>query len=277
MSRSRNRLTLIKGSLASLSGGLKSARAGRAYDTRFWEIDAVRGVAIGMMIIYHLMFDLYFFRISDAIFTYRFWFYFQRTTASTFLFLVGVSLAVYRIQCLQRGQNVRYAALLLRGLRIFAWGLVVSVVTWFALGSPLYIRFGVLHFIGVSIALAYPFLAWRWQNLLLGVLLLILGAWLSDRTFTWTWLFWLGFEPRNHQYVDFFPLIPWFGVVLFGIAAGNFFYRPEGRLRSLPDLSALVPVQALQWLGRHSLPIYLLHQPVLIALLLALVWGLTAF
>lgn len=61
---------------------------------RFWEIDAVRGVAVIMMVIYHLMYDLYSFRITDAIFTVPFWFYFQRVTASTFIALAGVSLAV---------------------------------------------------------------------------------------------------------------------------------------------------------------------------------------
>ena len=61
---------------------------------RMWEIDALRGVAVVMMVVYHFMYDLYYFQVSDAIFSMRFWFYFQRATASTFILLVGISLAI---------------------------------------------------------------------------------------------------------------------------------------------------------------------------------------
>lgn len=60
----------------------------------FWEVDALRGIAIVLMVIYHFVYDLYFFQITDAIFTNPFWFYFQRVDASTFILLVGVSLSI---------------------------------------------------------------------------------------------------------------------------------------------------------------------------------------
>jgi uncharacterized membrane protein len=86
------------------------------------------------------------------------------------------------------------------------------------------------------------------------------------------WLFWLGFEPANHVYVDYFPLLPWFGVVLLGIFAGYTLYGRSGRRFGLPDLSAWQPVEILQGLGAHSLKIYLIHQPVLFAILLLAFW-----
>jgi len=129
---------------------------------RFWEIDALRGVAIVMMVVYHLMYDLYYFRVTDTIFTNPFWFYFQRTTATLFVGLVGVSLALRSARAQPR---LAYAVLFKRGLSILAWGLVISAVTRIALGPEVYIRFGVLHFIGVAILLAYPFLRRDWLNL----------------------------------------------------------------------------------------------------------------
>lgn len=242
-------------------------RTDRRSDSRHWEIDGLRGLAVVMMVVYHLMYDLYFFGVSDAIFTSRFWFYFQRTTASLFIVLMGVSLALSYSRSLQQGKEVRYGKFFRRGVRIFAWGLVVTAVTWLALGPALAIRFGILHFMGVSIMITYPFLRYRWPNLVLGILLIGLGKYLQTQTFDLPWLLWLGFEPPNHSYIDYFPLIKWFGVVLLGIFAGNLLYPKNDPAVRLPDLSRLWPMALLRWMGNRSLAIYLMHQPILFAIL----------
>lgn len=242
--------------------------------SRFWEVDVLRGVAVVMMVIYHFMYDLYYFRITDAIFTVPFWFYFQRVTAGTFLVLVGVSLAILAQRAAAKGkagaplfgQNVR------RGLRIYGWGLVLTLATRLVLGPELAITFGILHFIGVSIAIAYPFLRLRWLNLGLGIAVYAVGTVLRQRTFDLPYLVWLGFEPADHVYVDYFPLFPWFGVVLIGICLGNLLYDGKTRRFALPDLSGWLPLRGLEWLGLRSLPIYLLHQPALFALLIPILW-----
>ncbi len=245
-----------------------------AQATRFGEVDALRGVAIVMMVVYHFVYDLYFFGITDMVFTNPFWFYFQRVTASTFIVLVGLSLAIsYQRSIRRRAPGGwlwwRYVQ---RGARIFGWGLVISLVTYLALGPRLFIRFGILHFIGTSVALAYPFLRFRWLNVVLGILLTIGGKVLQRYTFDLPWLVWLGFEPANHVYVDYFPMIPWFGAVLFGIAAGNMLFRQGERAYSFPDLSRWKPIGLLEAMGRRSLPIYLLHQPILFAILIPILW-----
>jgi len=246
----------------------------KATTDRFWEIDVARGIAVVMMVIYHFVYDLYFFQITDVIFTVRFWFYFQRVTASTFVVLVGVSLAIIyqRAAAKERADRSLAWRLFQRGTRVFGWGMVISLGTYLALGLAMYIRFGILHFIGFSIAISYPFLRYRWINVGLGLLLMGAGKVLQHYTFDLPWLVWLGFEPVNHFYVDYFPAIAWFGVVLLGIAAGNFLYRADGRVLPLPDLSDWGPVAALRRMGQHSLPIYLLHQPALFALLIPILW-----
>ena len=177
---------------------------------RLWEVDALRGVAIVMMVIYHLLYDLYYFRVTDTIFTNPFWFYFQRATAGTFLVLVGVSLTLSVSAMRRRGQSERtiYAQLLRRGLRVFGWGMVITLVTWLFFGSALAVKFGILHFIGVATLLAYPFLTLCWTNLALWVSLSLLGRVLDGITINGPWLLVLGIEPRNHVYVDYFPLVP---------------------------------------------------------------------
>jgi len=256
---------------------LKTLRKPRPVADHFWEIDALRGVAIVMMVTFHFVYDLYVFGISNTVFEDRFWHYFQRTTASLFIGLVGVSLAVSYTRSVARHTRLgltspsRFSKYLARGARILAWALLISVVTFFALGPTAYVQFGILHFIGVSVILAYPFLALPGLNnplsaLTVGAGLLSLGRGLMAQPVETPWLVWLGLMPPGYAAVDYFPLVPWFGLVLVGIFLGKILFAHNRRRIQLPDLSAFGPVKALQWLGQRSLPIYLIHQPVLYAL-----------
>ncbi len=235
---------------------------------RLWEIDALRGVAIVMMTIFHLMWDLWFFRILPNVVLYTgFWKYFQRTTAILFLLIVGISLTIsYRAA--QRKGELSYSKFFWRGLRIFGFGLVISLAVWLA--NVGYVHFGILHCIGISILLAYPLLPYRWINLGLWAVLFLLGGWVETVRVGFPWLVWLGLMPPAYAPNDYFPLVPWFGVVLLGVFLGNTLYNAQGRRFPLPDLSAFAPVQLLRFLGRHSLLIYLIHQPLLLAGLWAL-------
>jgi len=63
--------------------------------------------------------------------------------------------------------------------------------------------------------------------------------------------------------VDYFPLLPWFGVCLLGVVVGDILYSGNERRFRMPDLSKYKPAKIFQWVGQHSLIIYLLHQPVI--------------
>lgn len=217
-----------------------TAATQRWHQQRFVEIDTLRGVAIVMMVIYHLMFDLNYFGVTDAVFTNPFWFYFQRVTASLFIVLVGVSLTLSVGQSRRQRvpERVIFKRLVGRGLRIFAWGMLVTLVTAFVFGPQLAVKFGILHFIGVATILVWPFLRLKWFNLIAWLGLLLAGQWLQTVTAGSEWWIWLGWQPANHTYVDYFPLMPWFGVVLLGVFLGNLLY-PEGIRRfPLTELSA---------------------------------------
>ena len=234
---------------------------------RFWEVDSLRGVAIVMMVIFHLMWDLWYFRVlPDVVLWAGFWKYFQRTTAILFILLVGVSLTIsYQRSVAKRGVDGLYLKFLVRGLRIFGLGMVITVVT--AALRIGYVHFGVLHLIGFSIAVAYPFLRYRRLNLALWAAFVVAGYFVRYQYVDTLWLVWLGLTPRLYAPNDFFPLIPWFGVVLLGVFLGNTFYPQGKRTFFLPDFSAWLPFRFLEFLGRHSLLIYMVHQPALFALL----------
>lgn len=241
---------------------------------RFWEVDFLRGVAIILMIAYHFIFDLSFFGIYPLNTSVGLLWFFPRIIAAIFIFLVGVSLYLSHIRAeilgvypSDRGFFFKY---LKRGVWIFSLGLVITLATWIFIREE-FIIFGILQFIGLAIILAYPFLknneSYRYLNLAAGLIIIVTGIYLSTFTFNFNWLLWLGFIPQNLVTVDYFPLLPWLGVVLIGIFVGGVLYRNYQRRFKFPDLSAYLPVKVFTFLGKHSLIIYFIHQPVLIGML----------
>ncbi|KAF5414723.1 MAG: hypothetical protein C5S49_06660 [Candidatus Methanogaster sp.] len=237
-------------------------------EKRFWEIDFLRGLAIIMMIIFHLLYDLTYFGVCNLSLHSGFWLYFACATAALFIFLVGVSLTISfsRYEKIRNPGKKLYLKYLKRGLRIFSWGLIITLMTWIFLRDG-FVLFGVLHLIGISIVLAYPFLKLRYWNLLPGIVFISLGIYLKNFTFGFPWLVWLGFMPEQFYSVDYFPIFPWFGVVLIGVFFGNLLYPDHIRKFKLYDLSNFNFIGVFCLLGRHSLVIYLVHQPILIVVL----------
>ena len=228
---------------------------------RFWEVDAARGVAILMMVLYHLLYDLDTFGGYPIESTSGFWAFFADATASLFLFLVGVSSVV----SFGKSGGGAFGKFLRRGLRVFGYGMVITVVTW-AMGMGL-IVFGILHLIGVCVILAYPFLHHRYLSLVVGLGVIAAGAWLmtQDISTQTPWLLPFGVVPEGLFMPDYRPLLPWFGVVLLGVFVGSLVYGRGKRAVWRMPLFA----RPLGFLGRWSLGIYLVHQPVMVGVLWA--------
>ncbi len=119
--------------------------------SRYREIDLVRGIAILMMILFHTVFDLYFFRIFPVDIYSGFWRYFAFATASLFLLIVGISLTISRARVASTKSGYQLALkFVYRGAGIFLLGLLVTLCTWMFLKEG-FIVFGILHLIGISI------------------------------------------------------------------------------------------------------------------------------
>lgn len=237
---------------------------------RFWEVDSLRGLAIVMMVFFHFIFDLSYFGIYSFNISSGFWWWFARVTASIFIFLVGVSLSLsYARTTILNGhltEKKLFLKYLKRGLRIFAYGLLITAATYIFIGEG-FIVFGILHFIGIAIILEFVFIKRKYLNLFLGLAFIAAGIYLMSFRFDFYGLLWLGFTPNNFYTVDYFPLLPWLGVVSLGIFFGNTLYEKYVRRFKLPDLSDNLTVRVSGFLGKHSLLIYLVHQPLIIILL----------
>lgn len=235
---------------------------------RFWEIDLVRTVAIIMMITFHTLYLLNDpFHIHDTgvpALPYKFWWWFPRVTAGTFIFLAGVALTI------THSRAKRISGFMLRGLKIFAWGMGITLLTWL-IAPDEYVRFGILHFFGIAFILAPFFLRFRFINLILGAALMAIGIYLQVQGiyFDFPWLLWLGLMPRGFWTWDYFPLLPWFGLFLVGMFCGKMLYPQGNRRFNIPEFNNPV-TSALTLPGRHPLVIYLAQWPVIIGVLLVL-------
>jgi len=223
---------------------------------RFWEVDFARGIGILMMLASNFVTDLQYFANYSAHET--FWWLFAIATASIFLLVVGVSLN------LSYSKDAKFNKFLNRGGFIFALGAIITVVTWIFVPED-FIRFGVLHLIGLSIIIAYPFLKLDKKfALAAGAAVILIGFLVAKLTAATNHLLFLGLTTANFSSLDYFPLFPWLGVVLIGVFLGKYLY-PEGK-RSF-DVSDIRFSKQISFLGKNSLAIYLIHQPIFLTLL----------
>jgi uncharacterized membrane protein len=223
-------------------------------------IDAARGVAIAAMVVYHFSWDLrYFGYIAVDVTEDLGWRLFARAIAGSFLFIVGVSLV------LATRNGVDSARYLRRLGVIAAAAAAITVVTYFVFPDS-YVFFGILHHIAVASVLGLAFVNAPIPVVAASAVACFLAPpLLSGPAFDSPALFWLGLASYFPRTNDFVPIFPWFGVVLAGIVAARLAWLrwPEGLTRGA--LLARAP-RSLVWAGRHSLVIYLIHQPVLFGL-----------
>ena len=231
-----------------------------------------RGLAVVLMVAFHIAFDLDYFGLYSFNMNSYFWFYLARLTASIFILLVGLSLVLSHSRASGAGfEKGFFKKIIKRGLKIFCFGLLATLVTYLLIGSG-FIIFGILHFIGIAIILSYPFLRLGALNIIMAFFFIAIGLDFQAQTVDFPWLLWLGLSPHGFYTLDFFPILPWFGLVLVGVYLGTTFYEGYERRFKLPDWSGLLCVKSLEILGKNSLLIYFIHQPIIIAALFILEW-----
>ena len=233
---------------------------------RWQGIDLVRGVAIVMMAVFHIGWHLYFFGWSATDVTTDLpWVLFQKLTLGTFVFIAGATLV------LAHGRAIRWRPFWRRFGVLVAAALAVSAGTYLMF-PEYFVFFGVLHALALFSLLALPFLRLDWRLVALcGIGVIAANALYDDEIFRERWLAWIGFWPLSPETADIVPIFPWFGVELFGLAAMRAVLgTPLGHRLAALRLTA-PPFRALGFIGRWSLPIYLIHQPILIGIMMLVI------
>jgi len=228
---------------------------------RYQRIDILRGIAITLMVIYHFSYDLTYFRFLRFDFYHDpFWINFRILIVSLFVGLVGVSLVL----ATQNGINLRRYARRLGWLVLLS--LAITVMSYFMFPGRM-IVFGILHFIAFASVAGLLFVRLYVPSLILGIGIILLDLLYQHEFFDQYWIHWLGLTVHRPAAEDYVSVIPWFGVVLIGIFIGQTILRNESLQRIFSVNSDHFLMRGLAFSGRHSLLIYILHQPILFAIL----------
>ena len=235
-------------------------------------LDAARGVALVAMIAYHLVWDLGHFAIIPEEIPWRPDFQFAgNLIAGAFLFIAGLSLALAARVTIEPRAFWRRLGLLI------AAAAGVSAATYVAFPDA-FVFFGILHCIALATLVAFPLLrAPVGIVTALAAVVLFLPLAAAGPAFDRPWLLWTGLGTTDPVTNDWRPFFPFGGVLLAGLAAGRLAVSRELDRRLARWSGANAPARALRLGGRHSLAIYLLHQPAVYGLLVALVWAFGAY
>lgn len=227
-------------------------------------LDELRGVLILIVLLYHLLYDIaMFFPQSYG----RLWLLhpeyrlLQSVVPALFVLLSGVCTHLSR-------SNLR------RGLWCALFAAVITAISTLV-GSP--IRFGILHLLAVCLIL-HPLLVRPCSSLpdMLGFAMGVLVFFLSfrlpygiigvatpipDALWDRDLLFPLGFPHRTMTSADYFPLLPWGGLFFAGCYAGRWLLKLPCGLLNRSHSGGMAAI------GRHTIILYLIHQPVWFLLL----------
>ncbi len=214
------------------------------------------------MAAFHFCFDLNYFRLLTPMQAFTrdpFWTTQRACIVTLFVFCAGLSQAV----ALHAGQG--WPRFWKRWAQVVACAVGVSAAS--ALMFPQsYIHFGVLHGLAVMLVLtrwAAPLRLGLWP---LGVLCVALPFFVQHPFFDTRATNWVGLVTHKPVTEDFAPVLPWLGVMLWGLAVGLWLqqHRPALLAGGMPPV-----LRPLAVLGRWSLSFYMVHQPVLLGGLMA--------
>jgi len=227
---------------------------------RIQSIDLIKGIDIFFMVLFNYSVTLDYFRLIPIPSNYLYRYIFPISIASIFIFMSGVTSYI----SYERHKEKLTRKYFIRGIKLLFFAALITLFSYVFV--PQYaIFFGILHFFAISSFLIPFFIKYNKLNMIAGLSIILSGVYLQQQTFSFSYLSWLGFVPEKLSTFDYFPLIPWFGVILFGVYYGRYIIKKTANIRFRGKISSI-----FTFLGKHSLTVYLVHQPALILLLTAL-------
>ncbi len=220
---------------------------------RYQILDYVRGIAIGLMFIYHLSFGLAQIGYLNIHFsTDIFWISFRSLIVFMFLALVGIGLFL----ATRNRLNIR--SYLKRLLLLVVYFLLITLLSN-TVRPDYYVFFGILHLIFVSSILGLLFVRFYWINLVVGLAFIACGKFIHLSTLDHPWFQWIGMNTVKPITDDYAPLVPWFGLVLLGIFLGKTLFS-KYHFKTLYNWQAKHwSTRLICWAGRYSIHLYFIH------------------
>ena len=225
------------------------ANQDKNYNNRIWELDFLRGLALILMTYFHLIYDMkelygypvsYEGNVTDFI---------GKLSAILFITISGISTSLGRSSWK-------------RGLKVLGAAMLITLVSYI-FNNDFFVIFGILHFLGLSMILSVILKKLNNISLLaIGTAIMLVGYNIPLDNFSNDYLMMLGFRSPAFSSSDYYPLIPYLGIFLIGMVLARMLYH---RKKSL--IAPFPGHHIISMAGRHSLPIYLIHQPVIILIL----------
>lgn len=219
-------------------------------------IDVIRGISILAMVTFHFAFDLMYFGFAKPDLIYQpDWRLFERMIAFSFLFIAGLSLSI------THRSSIKWKSFFRRYGVTAICAILISIVTYTLFNNDM-IRFGILHAISVSGLVGLLLLKLNSLSLfLLAVLIFLINLFIPqplEGSFFWQWAIYTSETPNS---LDYRPIIPWITPFILGMASNQLFKK--WGLIEMSNTTTYNELSILCWLGRNSLVIYLVHQPIL--------------
>lgn len=216
---------------------------------RIWELDFLRGIALILMIYFHIIYDLNELYNVNVSYSSGINYFIGKFSAILFMLLSGISSWFSK-------SNVK------RGLKVAGIAIILTIITH--LYDPAFgIKFGILHLLGTCMLLS-PLLIKLNKNLLilLGSSVILLDRLISGINPLTNIFFPFGVYNSSFSSSDYYPLIPWMGIFIYGLALGKMLYANKQSLLPFTPKDNIINIA-----GRHTLTVYLAHQPVIMAVL----------
>ena len=228
---------------------------------RLHSVDLARGLACLSMPFYHTLYNLYTAGLTKTLWTKNtFWELYQTLGLSTFVFVSGMAF----ILSTQKG--IRWNRLGRRALKLAVVAAIISLATYLAMPDK-FVRFGVIHFFAFTILLAPLFKPLKYWAIVPGAAIVIGGIIMTRAgLYPEPWLYITGLMSERPSSIDYIPLVPWFGVFLFGMGCAHWLKMPETVYQPKRWMQPII------WLGKHSLPFYIIHQMVIFLVLQGIAW-----
>ena len=228
---------------------------------RYWDLDVLRGIAVLAMIVFHSTFDLSYFGLISPETIYKpGWVAFQQMTAGTFIFVAGVGVD------LCHGQGIKWRNIKKRVLILGSFSALISIVT-FIIFSQFWIKFGILHCILAASLISTLIVGLSTSYIIvITALLIALYIYLNPPVEIPSSFDFLIKTTHPHFSVDYHPIFPWIIVFWIGMLASRLKWQSSrsGFLYSFKSTNCL---KILIFLGKNSLVIYIIHQPILFCVL----------
>jgi len=230
---------------------------------RVWELDFLRGIALILMVLFHLIYDLNEFYGYPVHYNTGVYFYIGKTAGILFIMISAVSSAFSR-------NNFKRAAVFL------GVGMLITLITH--LYNPAFgIKYGILHLLGTSV-LIYPLFKKldKYKLAVVGTVIIALGIYFDSTAVDNNYLFLFNLTDSKWVSADYYPLFPWLGVFFYGVCVQKLIYSEAGKRAAGFRISEVRPgrhstmlagLDYVALLGRHTLLVYLAHQPLLILLI----------